>query len=77
MQKIRQDISIGHNIRKIRLAAHMTQEQVVAKLQIAGCEVSRSMYSQMEAGTYNIRVSELSALCTLFGRDYNAFFDGI
>lgn len=74
MQKIRHDKSIGRNIRAMRLASHMTQEQVVAKLQLAGCDVSRSIYAQMESGTYNIRVRELAALKNIFCVEYDAFF---
>lgn len=76
-QKIKQDISIGGNIRLLRKQAQMTQEQVVAQLQLQGFEISRSSYSQIECGTYNIRVSELAALAELFRTDYNAFFKGI
>ncbi len=74
MQKIRQDISIGGNIRMLRRQSHLTQEQVVARLQLKGIELSRSSYSQIECGTYNIRVSELVALAEIFHVDYNAFF---
>jgi transcriptional regulator with XRE-family HTH domain len=73
-QKIRQDISLGSNIRSLRKHAHFTQEQVVARLQLQGIEISRSSYSQIECGTYNIRVSELIALARLFQVDFNAFF---
>ena len=54
-----------------------TQEEVVARLQLQGFEISRSIYSQIECGTYNIRVSELIALAKLFKVDYNAFFEDI
>ena len=77
MQKIRQDIRLGHNIRAMRISAHMTQEQVVAQIQLAGCDISRSIYSQIEGGTYNIRVSELVVLAGIFEVDYNAFFQNI
>ena len=77
MQKIRQDIRLGHNIRAMRISAHMTQEQVVAQMQLAGCDISRSIYSQIEGGTYNIRVSELVVLAGIFEVDYNAFFQNI
>lgn len=76
-QKIRQDISLGSNIRKLRKQSHLTQEQVVARLQLQGIEISRSSYSQIECGTYNIRVSELIALAELFQVDYNAFFGNL
>ena len=75
--RIKQDQNIGRNIRDLRVQSGMTQEQVVAKLQLAGCDISRSIYSQIEAGTYNIRVSELAALKTIFATDFNAFFNGI
>lgn len=76
-QKIKQDISLGNNIRKLRKQSHLTQEQVVARLQLQGIEISRSSYSQIECGTYNIRVSELVALAALFQVDYNAFFENL
>ena len=77
MQKLRQDISLGDNIRALRIAANMTQEKVTYQLQLRGCDISRSMYSQVEGGTYSIRVSELIALSDIFGVDFNAFFAGL
>lgn len=76
-QKIRQDISIGAKIREYRLSNGLTQEDVVAYLQLQGIDLSQSTYSQIECGTYNIRVSELKALTILFHTDYNALFSGI
>lgn len=76
-QKIKQDISLGCNIRNLRKRSRLTQEQVVARLQLQGLEISRSSYSQIECGTYNIRVSELIALAELFQADYNEFFKGL
>ena len=76
MHKIRRDEKLGQNIRALRIAAHMTQEEVTAQLQLAGCDISRSIYSQIESGDYNIRVSEIVALKRLFNVDYNAFFAG-
>lgn len=73
-QKIKQDISIGNTIRLLRQNAGYTQEQVVAHLQLNGSELSRSAYSQIECGTYNIRISELKTLKELFHCEYNDFF---
>ena len=63
-QKLRQinDISLGNNLRNLRNAANLTQEQVVAQLQLRNLPTTRSIYSQIEAGTYNIKISELIAL---------------
>ena len=45
-QKIRQDINIGKNIRALRIRSGYTQEQTVARLQLAGIHtMSRSIYS--------------------------------
>ncbi len=75
-QKIRQDINIGKNIRKMRISLGYTQEQVVAKMQLVGIStISRSIYSQIESGTYNIRVSELMVLKDIFKqKSYDGFF---
>ena len=75
--KLRQDENIGRNIRAMRIASNLTQEQFVAKLQLAGCDISRSIYSQIESGTYNIRISQLVALKNLFHVEYNDFFAGL
>ena len=76
-QKIKQDFRIGPNIRKYRLQSHMTQEQVTAKMQLMGINISRSIYSQIEGGTYNIRVAELAAMKEIFNINYESFFEGI
>lgn len=47
----------------------------LSDLQLEGIDISRSIYSQIECGTYNIRVSELIALAHLFETDINALFD--
>lgn len=78
-QKLKQinDISIGDNLRKLRNAANLTQEQVVAQLQLRNLPTSRSVYSQIEAGTYNIHISELIALAEIFHTDFNTIFNGL
>ena len=69
-QKLKQtqDVSLGDNL---------TQEQVVAQLQLRNFSISRSAYSQIESGTYNIRISELIALTEIFRTDYNTIFNGL
>lgn len=76
-QKLKQDMQIGGNIRRLRRKAGLTQEQVITHLQLQGLEISRSSYSQIECGTYNIRISELVALAKLFQVDFNAFFENL
>ena len=78
-QKLRQinDISIGNNLRNLRNAANLTQEQVVAQLKLRNLPTTRSIYSQIEAGTYNIKISELIALSEILHTDFNTIFDGL
>ena len=76
-QKLKQDIHIGNQIRILRKRAGLTQEQVITQLQLYGLPTTRSSYSQIECGTYNIRISELMVLSKIFNADYNAFFDGL
>ena len=76
-QKIKSNITLGHNLRKLRKEKKITQEQMVARMQLLGINISRSIYSQIECGTYNIKVTELAALHLIFDVDYNAFFENI
>ncbi len=76
-QKIRAEVSLGQNIRKFRKSKKLTQEQVVAKMQLMGLDITRSIFSQIECGTYNIRVSELIALKQILDINYEDFFNNI
>lgn len=78
-QKLKQndDISLGYNLKRLRKSRKTTQNDVITKLQLRGFSTSRSAYSQMEGGTYNIRISELLALKEIFQADFNDFFEGL
>ncbi len=75
--KIKINAQFGTNLRKLRKQNRLTQEQVVAKLQLLGQETSRSSYAQIECGTYNIRITELIALKEIFSASFDDFFQGI
>jgi transcriptional regulator with XRE-family HTH domain len=76
-QKLKQDRSLGGNIRRLRLEKGWTQEQTAAQLQLLGINMSRDFYAHIENGSYNIRVSELAALREIFQCRYDDFFLGI
>lgn len=76
-QKIKQDISIGGNLRRLRHQANLTQEQVAAKVQLEGINMSRDFYAHIENGSYHIKVSELAVLRKIFKTDYNDLFEGV
>lgn len=77
MQKIRPDMDIGHNIQRLRKGRGMTQDQVVAKLQLMGLSISKSTYAKLETNRMNIKVSELVALREIFQAEYQDFFAGL
>ncbi len=66
-QKIRQDIAIGPNIRKYRRMMDLSQEQLAALMRKRGCTTTRSSLSRIELGSYNIKASELIAICDILG----------
>ena len=75
--KLKQDLSIGPNLRRLRKEAGFSQENLAARLQIMGLPVSREIISQMELGRYSIRVSVLLALKDLYHVSFNEFFEGL
>ena len=72
--RLKQDISIGTNLKKYRNKSGMSQESVSAKLQTMGLDISREIISQMELGKYNVRVSVLLALADLYATPIEDFF---
>lgn len=74
-QKIRQDRPfLAENLKRLRNSHGLTQEQIVARMQLKGCVLSRSNYSKIELGTYAIRLSELEALRDIYNVSYDEFF---
>ena len=72
--KLKQDKSIGMNLKKLRKKAGLSQEQASAQLQRRGLSVSREMLSQMELGKYSIRISVLLALKEIYHAEIQEFF---
>lgn len=76
--KLKQDMSISHNLKALRKAAGLTQVQAVAQLQLLGIDISREILSQMENGRYNVPVSLLKAFKQIYKvASYDQFFQGI
>ena len=77
MAKILRDTHIGKNIKRIRLSQGLTQEEVVAGLQLLGSPIHRVSYAQIECGRNNIFVTDLVAMKQFFNVDFSEFFVGI
>ena len=62
---------VGENIRMIRKNNNITQEQLAAKLQIAGCDITRSALAKIEVGERHIYPDELKAIKNILNVDYD------
>ena len=77
-KKLKQDISIGANLQRLRKQSGLSQERAAAQLQLVGIDISREIISQMELGNYSIRVSVLRALKDIYQVDsFDEFFRDI
>lgn len=76
-QKIRRDLSMGDNLRRLRMAKDISQEKLCAELQRRGCDIGRTTYAKYEAGELNIRASVLIELRKIYNCTYDEFFAGL
>ena len=75
---LKQDISIGKNLKALRKRAGLTQEQVAAQLQIQGIAVTSDILAKMEQGKYSIRISVLLELKRIYKVElFDEFFKDI
>lgn len=56
------EIQVGKNIRTLRRRNKYTQEQLSAKMQVSGCDVTRSALAKIEAGQRHLYIDELKAI---------------
>ena len=66
---------VGARLREIRESKAMTQEQVAARLQLAGCDVTRSALAKIEVGQRHIYLDEIKAFKEILGVEYDRLFD--
>lgn len=76
-QKIRRDLNMGDNLKRLRKAAGFSQEKLCTQLQLQGCDIGRTTYAKYEAGELNIRASVLVQLKKLYNCSYDSFFEGL
>ena len=56
------DLVVGQQIRSVRDSLGLTQEQLSARLQTHGCDITRSALAKIEAGQRHIYAIELRTL---------------
>lgn len=76
-QKLRRDMNIGDNLRKLRYKAGFSQEKLCVELQRYKCDIGRTTYEKYENGELNIRISVLVALREIYDCKYDDFFEGL
>lgn len=76
-QKLRRDLNIGGNLKRLRKQHGFSQEKLCARLQLSGCDIGRSTYEKYENGELNIRISVLVNLKHLYNCPYDDFFEGL
>ena len=75
-QRIKQDLRIGENIRRIRKERKLGQTDLVRILQIDGCDMTRECLVKIERCTQHIQVSQLQAIKKALNTTYDALIDG-
>ncbi|MBP3591277.1 MAG: helix-turn-helix transcriptional regulator [Clostridia bacterium] len=68
------ETKIGNNIRRLREKAGLTQEQVAAKLQIGGCDITRSAVAKIEVGQRHLYPDEILLLKEILKTSYEEIF---
>lgn len=69
------EIKIGNNIRTIREVKGMTQETLAAKLQLLGCDITRSAVAKIEVGQRHLYPDEIILICKILNTTYDDIFE--
>lgn len=68
---------IGNNIRKIRESLGMTQDTLSAKLQLQGCDITRSAIAKIEVGQRHLYPDEIILIKEILCTDFDSIFYGV
>lgn len=66
--------ALGQNIRKLRMERKLSQEQLSARMQVNGCDITRSALAKIEVGQRHIYPDELKCLRDIFAVSYDELF---
>lgn len=68
------DKKIGHNLKVLREKRKMTQEELSAKLQVMGCDITRSALAKIEVAQRHIYPDEILAFKKIFNVSFEEIF---
>lgn len=66
---------IGKNIRALREAAGITQDTLSAKLQLMGCDITRSAVAKIEVGQRHLYPDEILLIKEILKVSYEDIFN--
>ncbi len=66
---------IGNNIRTLREKAGLTQEMLSAKLQVNGCDITRSAVAKIEVGQRHLYPDEIILIKQILNVTYEDIFN--
>ena len=67
--------AIGNNIRDLREKSKITQEQLATKLQLKGCDITRSAVAKIEVGQRHLYPDEIILIKEILNVSYDEIFD--
>ena len=65
---------IGNNIRLLREMAGLTQETMSARLQLLGCDITRSAVAKIEVGQRHLYPDEIILIKNILNTTYDDIF---
>jgi len=65
------ETKVGSNIRAIREERGMTQEMLATKLQLQGCDITRSAVAKIEVGQRHLYPDEIMLIRQILGTTYD------
>ncbi len=68
-------LKIGGNIRRLREAVNITQAELAARMQTAGCDLTRGTIAKIETGRRYIYPDEMILLKDILGASYDEILD--
>lgn len=66
---------VGQNIRNLRRRAKMTQDTLASKMQLEGCDITRSSIAKIEVGQRHLYPDEIILIRKILNISYEEIFD--
>lgn len=69
------ELKVGQNIRSIRESRGMTQDTLAAKLQLCGCDITRSAVAKIEVGQRHLYPDEIILIRKILKTTFEDIFE--